>query len=207
MGDDQDRAALGDLFHVLLDDALALVVERARRLVEDQDARIGDERAGNGDALALAARQGRAALADDRVVAFAELEDEIVRARQARRRDDAFHRHGRIGERDVLAHRAVEQHILLQDDADLAAQPGRVGHREVHSVHQHTPALRNVKTLHQFCERALARPGGPDDADGLAGRHLEGDVVQDLLPIDAIAERDMVEGDVAADRRQPRPPR
>ncbi len=44
--------------HVLLDDALALVVERAGRLVEDQDARIGDQGAGDGDALALAARQG-----------------------------------------------------------------------------------------------------------------------------------------------------
>ena len=43
--------------HVLLDDALALVVERAGRLVEDQDARIGDQRAGDGDALALPAGQ------------------------------------------------------------------------------------------------------------------------------------------------------
>ena len=55
--DDEHRAPLGDLAHVLLDDALALVIERARRLVEDQDARIGDQRARDGDALALAARQ------------------------------------------------------------------------------------------------------------------------------------------------------
>ena len=57
VGDDEHRAALGDLLHVLLDDALALIVERAGRLVEDQDARIGDQRARDGDALALAARQ------------------------------------------------------------------------------------------------------------------------------------------------------
>ena len=57
MGDDEDGAALGDLAHVVLDDALALVVERAGGLVEDEDARIGDERAGDGDALALAARE------------------------------------------------------------------------------------------------------------------------------------------------------
>src|SRR5579864_3728516 len=43
MGDDDHGAALRDLAHVLLDDPLALVVERARRLVEDEDARIGDE--------------------------------------------------------------------------------------------------------------------------------------------------------------------
>ena len=56
--DDQNRPPLGDLFHVVLNDALALIVEGARRLIEDQNARVGDERAGNGDALALATREG-----------------------------------------------------------------------------------------------------------------------------------------------------
>src|SRR6516162_3936959 len=74
--DDENRPPLGDLLHVLLNDTLALIVEGARRLIEDQNARIGDERAGNRDALALAAREGRAALAYDRVVAFGQLEDE-----------------------------------------------------------------------------------------------------------------------------------
>src|SRR5262249_6349833 len=53
--DDQYGASLRDLFHVVLDDALALVVERAGRFVEDQNARIGREGASDGDALALAA--------------------------------------------------------------------------------------------------------------------------------------------------------
>jgi hypothetical protein len=47
MGDDQHRAAAGDLLQVGLDDLLALGVERAGRLVEDQDPRIGDQRAGD----------------------------------------------------------------------------------------------------------------------------------------------------------------
>ena len=80
MGDDEDRAPLRNAPHVVLDDPLALVIERARRLVEDQDARIGDEGARDGDALALAAGEIAAALADDRVVAFRQLQDEVVRA-------------------------------------------------------------------------------------------------------------------------------
>src|ERR1051326_3564538 len=131
VGDDKHGAALGNFLHVALDDALALRVERAGRLVEDENARIGDERARDGDALALAARERGAALADDGVVALGELEDEIMRAGEPRRRDHALERHARIGERDVLAHRAVEQHVLLQHDADLAAQPGRVGNRKI----------------------------------------------------------------------------
>src|SRR6202045_2440288 len=66
--DDEHRAPFGDLAHVLLNDALALVVERARCLVEDQDARVADQGARNGDALALAARERRSALADDGVI-------------------------------------------------------------------------------------------------------------------------------------------
>jgi hypothetical protein len=53
--DDEDGAALRDPAHILLDDALTLVIERAGRLVEDEDARVGDEGAGDGDALALPA--------------------------------------------------------------------------------------------------------------------------------------------------------
>src|SRR5215468_7443657 len=89
--DDQNRAPLGDLFHVLLNDALTLIVESARCLIENQNAWVGDERARNSDALSLAAREGRAALANDRVVALTQLEDEFVRPREACCRDDALH--------------------------------------------------------------------------------------------------------------------
>src|SRR5262249_52719731 len=44
----------------------------------------------------------------------------------------------------------------------------------------------------------------PDDADHLAGRHIEGDVVQDFPPVDAITESDMIERDIATDCQQPR---
>ena len=41
----------------VLDQRLALAVEARRRLVEDQDARVGEDRARDRDALPLAARQ------------------------------------------------------------------------------------------------------------------------------------------------------
>ena len=49
-----------------LDQPLAFRVERRGRLVEQQQRRVAQQRAGDGDALALAARQARAAFADDR---------------------------------------------------------------------------------------------------------------------------------------------
>ena len=54
----------------LLDHRLVLGVDRRQRLVEHQDRRVAQQRAGDGDALALAARELDALLADHRAVAL-----------------------------------------------------------------------------------------------------------------------------------------
>src|SRR5260221_12224355 len=76
VGDHEYRPAGCDPLHVLLDGPLAFVVEGTRRLVEDQDARIGDECTGNRDSLALAACKTAAPLTHNRVIALVQLQDE-----------------------------------------------------------------------------------------------------------------------------------
>ena len=97
MRDDEDRSSASNLRHILLNDALALVVERACRLVENEDAWVGNQRAGDGDPLPLAARQAAAPLADDCVIALGQFENEVVGACECRGGDDALGRRGRIG--------------------------------------------------------------------------------------------------------------
>jgi Transposase IS66 family len=58
MGNDQDSPAGDDPAHVLLDDALALVVERTGRLVEDQDSWIGNQRSSYQQSADAAPRRG-----------------------------------------------------------------------------------------------------------------------------------------------------
>src|SRR6516164_1657720 len=55
MRDDEHGPAGCDLLHVLLNGPLAFIVECARRFVEEEDPRVGDEGAGYRDALSLAA--------------------------------------------------------------------------------------------------------------------------------------------------------
>ena len=62
------RAAHHQPLERVEDDRLCLRVDRRCRLVEDEDRRVLQERAGHGDALAFASRQLRAALAKQRVV-------------------------------------------------------------------------------------------------------------------------------------------
>jgi hypothetical protein len=76
------------------------------------------------DTLALPAGKTTAAFADHGVVTFGQLEDEVMSARERCRRNDELDGHSRIGERDILANGAVEEHVLLQDDADLAPKRG-----------------------------------------------------------------------------------
>ena len=69
VGDDERRAPLAQFGDCLLDVALGFRIERRGRLVEQDDRRVLDQRAGDRDALALAAGKLQAVLADRRVVA------------------------------------------------------------------------------------------------------------------------------------------
>ena len=71
VGDDDRRAAGQQAPQARLDPRLGVDVDVGGGLVEHEDARVGDERAGEGDELALAGRELDAALADRRVVARA----------------------------------------------------------------------------------------------------------------------------------------
>src|SRR3954469_9521942 len=78
----------------VLDEELGLGVKRAGGLVEDEHRWVLEESAGNNDALFLAAREGDAALADERVVAVVERVDQ---GRAVRRRPHRAVPNGRPG--------------------------------------------------------------------------------------------------------------
>ena len=63
VGDDQGGAALHEALQVAVDGLLDLDIDGAGGVVEHQDRGVEQQGAGNGDALALAAGQGVAALA------------------------------------------------------------------------------------------------------------------------------------------------
>ncbi len=202
VGDDDHRAALADVRHVALHDGLAFIVQRARGLVEDEDARVGEERAGDRDALALAARQARTLLADDGVVALRQLADEVVRPRQARRVHHGLDGRGRVRDGDVLAHAAVEQQVLLQYHADLPSQLRRIDQADVDTVHEDAALLGYVQALHELGERALAGARAPHDADHLAGADVQAHAMQHGGRFRAVAEVHAVQRDPALDGRQ-----
>src|SRR5207249_5435683 len=119
VSDHDRRRPLDHSVDGLLDQALGLAVERAGGLVEDQDLWVRDDRAGDGDTLALSARQANPPVADHRVVPVGERHDEVVGVPDLRGADDGRLRDLVPPVGDVLPDRGVEQERLLRDDAEI----------------------------------------------------------------------------------------
>jgi hypothetical protein len=82
--DNQGRPALAQAREGLLDDQLRIGIERAGGFVENQDARVLENRAGDRQPLTFPSRKPVAALPDDRVVAAGERSDDLVNLRLPR---------------------------------------------------------------------------------------------------------------------------
>ena len=196
--DDEGRAALHEVAEAVLDHRFGLGVERAGGFVEDEDARVGEDGAGDGETLTLAAGELDAALADDGVVLLGEALGELVYAGDAA----GFHEllFGGVGtaEEDVFADGAVEEEGLLQDDAELLAITAEADGGEVDAVDQDLAAGRGVEGADQRDDGGLAGAGGADQGGDGAGFGFEADAVKDGL-VGLVGEGDIVEGDVAVD--------
>ena len=109
VGDGDGGAAADQVFQGRLNFALGFGIDRGGGFVEDQDARVDQQRAGDRDALAFAAGEGLAALADEGIVAVGQLQDEFVGVGGAGGVDNLLPRGVGAAVGDVLGDGAVEQ--------------------------------------------------------------------------------------------------
>ena len=176
--DDDRRAPCHQLLERLLHEQLARGVERARRLVEQQNRRILENRACDRDALPLSARQPHAALAEERVVALRQRAQELVRFGGTRRGFDLGVAGIGPAVADVLARRRAEQHGVLRHEADQPPHVLGIGARDVDAVDEDAPFGRIVEPQQELERRALAGARRPDERDRLAGLDRQREVVE-----------------------------
>ena len=181
VGDDQGRAVLHRGFERRLHHPFTLGIECAGRLVEQQQRRVLQDRAGDADALALAAGQAHAALAQKGVIALGQCPDELVGE-------------GGLGGglhlvvagfgaavADVFQGAGGEHHAVLWHQADGRAQVVQAQRICRHAVQFDGALLRIIKTQQQLEHRALARAAGADQGDCFAGGDDEVEVQQRRL--------------------------
>src|SRR5699024_4939795 len=155
-------------------------------VVEHQDPRAGQQGAGEGHALALAAGEVVAAFADGCVPAVGEVVDEVdlgvlggaadVGVRDVVEGAVAGGAHG-----DVVAQRARAQERIVGDDGDGAADVVARGLRDVdlraaRARDADGAFVGDVVAAEELRENRLARTGAADEGEGVA----DGDVHRDV---------------------------
>ena len=167
VGDDDRRAAAQQPVERVLDQDLGRPVDVRGRLVEDQDARVGEQRARDRDQLTLAGGQAGAALAHLVLEPALEAARDAVDADRAR---DVLHLLvGRLGlrEADVVGDRAGEQERVLEHDAELAAVGAQLERAQVVAVDADRALVRVVEAADELRGRRLAAARLADEREAV----------------------------------------
>eukprot|EP01139_Manchomonas_bermudensis_P019579 Amastigsp_a676973_61.p2 type:complete len:755 gc:universal Amastigsp_a676973_61:2472-208(-) len=183
MRDDERRAPAG-LDHsidCLLDQMLALRVERRGCLVEEQQPRVEHECPRNRDALPLPAAETHTALADKGVVAVRKRENGLVDVRLLGRAHNVLVAQlcvCTVG--NVVADRARKQRRVLRNNADRAPQPAEVQLAHIDAVDENRARVDVVEPQNRAHDSALAAAAWAHNSNHLPGAERQRKVVEDL---------------------------
>ena len=104
-------------------------------------------------------------------------------------------------EGDVVGDRAGEEEALLRHDPELAAQRRLRDVAQVDAVDRDPPVARVVEAREELRDRRLPGARVADERDRRPWRDVEVEVVEDVREV-AVPEADVLEADVALDRRE-----
>lgn len=173
MGDQKRGAAGHQPLQGRLHLGLALGIEGAGGLIEQQDRGVLQEGAGDRDTLALAAGEARPGLAHRGVVALGQGQDEVVRRGLLGGGFDLGLAGLGIGIGDVGADRVVEQERLLGDQGDVMAQARQGQAAHVAPVQGDRAGGHVIEARDQVQDGALAAARRADQGHGLAAAGFE----------------------------------
>ena len=199
MSDEQGGSANHHLSERGVDVRLDPRVDRARRVIEDEDARVVQDRSCKRDPLPLPSRQGQPALADRGVITARQLLDECVCLGSPRGRLDLPLCRVRSPVGNVRAHEVREEKAIFEDDAHLAPERLQAHVAHVVTVDAHGSCCRIVEARDKVRNRRFAAATRSDDGHALAGRYLQVQALQHIVAA-AIAKMNTGERDLAAQR-------
>ena len=175
---------------------LHLDVDGAGGVVEDQDGRVDQQGAGDGDPLALPAGERVAPLAHHGVVPVGQPIDETGGTGRLGCGHDLLE--GGVGATvgDVVPDRHGEEEGLVEDDTDVGPQAREGEVADVVPVDPHGAPGGVVEAGQHAGHGRLAAAGAPHQSDGLARVQVQIQVVQDLsrtvVPIARLREQAVV---------------
>ncbi len=195
VGDEQAGAAPSGGQEFPGDAGLGAFVHGAGGLVEEEDRGVGEQGAGQGEALALAAGEGGAAFADHRVVPVGEPGQLLVDAGGAGGLVELGRGGGGAGEAEVVGDGGAEEVGVLGDHGDAPAervQPVRGG---VQAADGDPPGVGVALAEQQAQQGGLPGAGGADQGGDASGRGGEGDGREGGAGPARVGEVDVLETD------------
>ncbi|MNE15034.1 hypothetical protein D3C80_1079320 [compost metagenome] len=165
VGNDQPGTPGRPLMQGSAQGPLGLRIGRRGRLVQEHDRRAREQRAGDGQALQLAAREPYVVTSDARV-ALGQGHDPAVQAR--RPRGLANLRQARVGlvQGDVLRQGQTQRAGVLEHQRQMTLQLLAGDLANIHPAHQHLPAVDVHEPCNQPGQGAFARARRPHQRRG-----------------------------------------
>src|SRR5713101_8134539 len=164
MGDDKCSAATHQVTQPFLNERFRFGVQAGSRFIENEDAWIGENGAGDGDALLLSTGKFYTAFADDRIVFFFEGLGKFVDSGNTACFHDFGFAGGRAGEGYIFANGSIEKKSVLQHHAKLRAITPQLDGGEIHSIDQDAATFRFVESGDWPNDGGLPRIGRADQS-------------------------------------------
>ena len=179
--DHQRRSPRHDSRQGRTDLVLLRRVHRRRRVVQHEYGGIGEDRPRDRHTLALAAREGEAALAEESAVTVRQVGDEPRRPRQLRCALDVLVTRIRTREPDVLAHGVRKEKRLLEDERDRTTHVRDPKLTNIVTVQRNAARVGVVQPREQSRNGALPGPGRPDQGHRLTRSDVQVQPVQNRM--------------------------
>ena len=178
VGDHKGSPALHQSIHTFLHQGFCTGVDGGGGFIQDHYRRIGYRRPGNGDQLPLALRKVGTVAGKLCIVAFRQAGDEAMGVGKLCRLDAFFVGGIQLAVADIIHHGAGEQVGILQHDTKAAAQVGLFNLVDIDAIVADLAVGNVVEPVDQVGDGGLARAGGSDEGDLLAGVGVKGHIVE-----------------------------
>src|SRR5262249_20946449 len=144
-----------------------VIVQKAKRLFQDEQGGIAEDGAGQGDAIHFPAAEGVAHFADGGFVAVRQLLDELVSMSDLGRLNDLRQVVTEIAAANIVGHRIVENQVVLQDDGNLGAKRIERDPAEIFAVKADFARIRIKETRDEVNQSVFFHVLGADHGHAL----------------------------------------
>lgn len=177
VGDHEGGPFCHQTIHALLDVFFRSRIDGARRLIEDQDRRLGYRRSRDIKKLSLALAQVRAVALKNGVIALWKPHDKGMGRCHLRRLNDLLVCGIKPSVADILHDRSRKQVGVLKNHGDVAAQLVPLNMADINAVDGDGPALDIVEAVDEVRDRRLSGSCGTHKGDLLSRPRVEADIL------------------------------